>query len=133
VTDYVAIYAALATVAAITSALQGSAALAVSSRINQLEDDFDDTRDRTNERQKAERHARSDRTGLVALNVVAGLVSLAVLVAWGDVVFCRMNTDWVFIVPWCAIAVGVALLCWIGVVQSWRRVTQVANGRRHSA
>lgn len=132
-TDYVAIYAALATVAAITSALQGSAALAASSRISQLEDEFDDTNPNTNERQRAESHARRERSGLVAVNLVAGLVSAAVLVAWGDVVFCRMATDWVFMVPWFAIAATFVVMSGIGIVMCWWRVSQVASGSRRSA
>jgi hypothetical protein len=132
VTDPTALYAALATVAAITSALQGSAALGCTTRVTQLEGAFDASRPNTNERQRAKADGKGSRTGIVVLNVASAVVSAAVLVAWGDVVFGRMPCDWVFIVPWCAIGASALALSYIGIVDLWRRLNAVASGSRGS-
>lgn len=129
-TDATAVYAALATVGAITSGLQGSAALASTARVNQLESGFDATRPRTNERQQAAEDAKSSRPGIVIVNVASAVVCAAVLLAWGDVVFARMTSDWVFIVPWFAIAVAALAVSYVGVIDLCLRLNAVVTESR---
>ena len=129
-TDATAIYAALATVAAIASALQASAALSSTTRVTQLEDAFDASRPNTNERQRAKGDATGSRPSIVVVNLGSALVSGAVVTAWGDVVFARMDRDWVFIVPWSAIAATALAVAYVGVVDTWRRLNAIATGSR---
>lgn len=130
--DPTALYAALATVAAITSALQGSAALSASTRVASLETAFDQTRPSTNERQRASAEARQSRPGILVVNACSAIISSAVVAAWGEVTFCRSDNDWVLIVPWIAIAATVLALAYIGLFDSWSRLKAVANGSRGS-
>ena len=56
------------------------------------------------------RDAKLYRTRLVILNSPIVLINALVLAAWGDVVFARIDTDWVFVVPWVGVLVAWASL-----------------------
>jgi non-ribosomal peptide synthetase component F len=109
--DYVAVYGALATVAAVTAALQAAAVFALYPEAGLLEERNDAAAPGTMAETDVRRDAKHYRTRVVILNSPMALINALVLLAWGDVVFCRIPSDWIYIVPW----VGV-LLAWASLV-----------------
>ncbi len=109
--DPVAVFGALATVAAVTAALQASAVFALYPGAEQLEDRHDNADPGSQEMTDVKKDAKLYRARVVILNSPLAVINALVLAAWGDVVFVRMSTDWVFVAPW----VGV-LVAWLFLV-----------------
>jgi hypothetical protein len=104
--DPAAIYGALATVAAVTAALQTSAVFAVLPDADRLESRSAAATPGTQQYTDLRRDATSYRVRVGALTMPLALINIAVIVAWGDVVFSRITSDWVFITPWGAVAIA---------------------------
>lgn len=104
--DPVAIYGALATVAAVTAALQASAVFALYPDAGQLEARHDAADPGTQAMTEVTHDAKLYRTRLIILNSPMALINALVLAAWGDVVFARMAVDWVFVAPWVGVLVA---------------------------
>ena len=109
--DYVEVFGALATVAAVTAALQAAAVFALYPEAGLLEDRGAVATPGSQALTDLRRDARLYRTRVLILSSPMAAINALVLAAWGDVVLCRMSSDWIYIVPW----VGV-LLAWASLV-----------------
>ena len=111
VVDPVAVYGALATVAAVTAALQAAAVFALYPEAGLLEDRHAGATPDTQAMTDVVRDAKLYRRRVMILNSPMAFINALVLAAWGDVVFARMPSDWVYIVPWLGV-----LLAWGSLV-----------------
>jgi hypothetical protein len=104
--DPAALYGALATVAAVTAALQTSAVFAVLPDADRLESRAARVTPDTQQYTDLHDDAKSYRVRVGIVAFPLAVINLAVIVAWGDVVLCRITSDWVFVTPWAAVAVA---------------------------
>ena len=112
------LYGALATVAAITTAIQAAVALVP------LNDSADIKRRKESSTRGAADYARAEtdagtrlRTA-VLLNIPAAGVNAAVLVSWAGIgIFCAR---WVLWLPWIAVAVAAVFLLVCAAVGAWK-------------
>jgi hypothetical protein len=111
----VAIYGALATVAAVTAALQTAAVFAVLPDADRLESRAARATPGTQEYTDLCNDASSYRIRVGTVTMPLALINLAVIVAWGDVVFDRITSDWVFRTPWVAVALAWVVLLYMPI------------------
>lgn len=120
------LYTALATVAAITTALQASAALAPVTQVGHLEERHRTASPGSQELSDVKADARKAKKAALWLTVPASLVNGVVLVAWGAVTF-RAPWDWVLVAPWGAVAAvssGLAIV----TAQTVLRIRRIHGG-----
>ncbi|MFF7124232.1 hypothetical protein [Streptomyces sp. NPDC008240] len=127
-TDEVALYTALATVAAITTALQASVALLLISQ----DDDVRKRKRRSTEGDQDWNDAKRDAgryfwTG-APLNILTLLVSGTVLASWGGVLesFCSKDSRWYLSLPFIAVLVIWFVLLVVVIVY----LARVRNARK---
>lgn len=124
--DPLALWSSLAAVAAITSAIQGSATFTLSTRVDQLED-LQTTPGSAARRVLKKDASRAGRR-LGAMTLVSFFLTAGVVVAWGNITFERVPRSWVFIVPWATVCGATALLVAFGVfslgIRTYRLATQ---------
>lgn len=123
--DPLALWAALAAVAAITSAIQASATFTLSARVDQLEDVETTPGSAARRQQKKDASRAGKRLG--AMNVVSSLLSAGVVVAWANITFERVPHSWVFIVPWATVCGATVSLIVFGVFSLGIRTYALAN------
>ena len=124
--DSVALYSALASVAAITTALQASAVLFLLSQLAARTKEIDAASPGTQAETDARKAAKTSRTASRLTNFPAATVSAAVTAMWGVVVLDRIDWDVVLFVPWLAVALAVGgLIVAAGVLLTrFRRLTR---------
>lgn len=98
------LYVALATVAAITTGLQASAASVPVTQADRLERRKQGTQPSTLEREAVKKDAKRAKSAALWLVIPSALVNLAVLIPWADITFRRMRVDWILILPWSAVS-----------------------------
>lgn len=123
--DPLALWSAMAAVAAITSAIQASATFTLSSRVDDLEDRT--TRSGTQERRQLKDDARRAGWRLGTLNAASVALSAGVVAAWGNVTFDRVPQSWIFVVPWITVCGATTLLAVFGVVSLGIRSYKLAT------
>jgi hypothetical protein len=115
----VALYAALATVAAVTLALQSSAVFALVPDADRLATRHEAAVPGTQSYNDLLKDAKAFRLRILIMSGPLASVNLAVLAAWAKVVFCRVDSDWVLTTPWIAVVIAwaclVALPAWLHV------------------
>lgn len=123
--DPLALWAALAAVAAITSAIQASATFTLSARVDQLED----VKTTPGSAGRREQKKAASRTGkrLGAMNLMSFLLSAGVVVSWANITFERVPCSWVFIVPWATVCGATILLAAFGVFSLGIRTYKLAS------
>jgi hypothetical protein len=97
------LYAALATVAAITAALQASATFTPITQVERLEERHSDASPGTQAMTDVRADAKKAEKAAMWLTLPAALVNGVVLVAWGAVALDRSTLDWVLVAPWAAV------------------------------
>jgi hypothetical protein len=125
--DPVALYGALAAVAAITAALQTSATFAAYADVGSLESRYASAAPGSQELTDVQADARASLRRAVALNAPAVVVNAFVLASWGDVAFVRLKIDWVFVLPWIGVFGTFASLL-VGVGSLFKRLRRVGGG-----
>jgi hypothetical protein len=115
------VYGALATVAAITTALQSVVAILPLQRSMELGDLTDNPVQGTAIYNDAKKAARRDFWRHGMLNAVAVLINGCVLAAWFKVgVYAARPDQWEYWLPWCAVAVGALALTITAVLSLWK-------------
>jgi hypothetical protein len=129
--DPVAVYGALAAVAAITAALQTTALFASYADVAAIETKYDSSTASTQPRTAARSSAKSSLKRSTVLNVPGAIVNGCVIAAWGDVTLARATNDWVLTLPW--VGVLVTFLFLVGAGLSLRgRLVAVRDATRQS-
>jgi hypothetical protein len=128
--DPIALYGALAAVAAITTALQTTAAFASYADVGAIEGKFDASRPSTQERTNAIDDAKASLGRASVLNVPGVVVNGCVIAAWGDVTLVRAQADWVLILPWVGVLLTFLFL-FFAVISLHERLTAVHEQTRN--
>jgi hypothetical protein len=105
------VYSALATVAAITTAIQSFVALLPLQRSTDLANKQDGKQPSEQAYQNAKNDAKKEFRGHLLLNVVTFLVNGVVLAAWWKVgVLVALGRQWEYWAPWAAVVVAFGAL-----------------------
>lgn len=103
------VYAALAAVAAITTALEAAVALPPVNDVVEIRRRIRDSKEGSPERTNARRDAGRSALRGVVLNAPAAAVNGAVLAAWSTVAW-PGETPWSYYLPWLAVTAAAAFL-----------------------
>lgn len=123
------VYAALATVAAITTAVQASAAVVTLDRADRLSEELPRTTVGDLRRVDLELEAkRALKTGLL-LTVASSSMNLAVLVSWGSVTLQAPETPWNLVLPLGAVTL-ISIVLVVAGYDGLRRLRKLARDCR---
>lgn len=122
--DSLQLYTSLASIAAITTAIQASVSLFASTRATTIGTRIEAAAPGTHSLNKARDDAAASFGAVVLLGILAGGANGAVLLPWGVISLRRLEFDWVLLSPyWAIVGVSAVLLIWNGVsaVRLWRQ------------
>jgi hypothetical protein len=112
------LYGALATVAAITTALQAAVALVPLNDSADIKRRKDSSASGLPEYERAKSDAGARLRTAVLLNIPAAAVNAAVLASWGGIGI--FQARWVLWLPWVAVASAAVFLLACAVVGAWK-------------
>jgi hypothetical protein len=110
-----ALYAALAEVAAITTALQGAVAIQPLGTLSATRERKRASDANTQQYNDAKADAQKGARTTLLMNLPAVLVNGAVLASWGRVAISASAAQWEYWVPWLAVIVASAFLFFVAL------------------
>jgi len=102
--DLIVLYSALAAVAAITTAIHAAVSLAPLSQVYNLRRRLQSSSAGTQEFNNVITDAQRNKRFYGWLGLVFAVINGAVIASWGNIVVTKMQPEWIFFVPWIAVA-----------------------------